>query len=108
MQQAGNQKMERCKHTEEDKKRTKLHYHIKLRETSQLLKPKAVQSLTATFMSPEDSAIGFSTSSTQHTLSLSPSTVDASTPHGMPALDAPEPPFHTDRLIRIRSGSNPD
>ena len=93
MQQAGNQKMERRKHTEEDKKRRKLHYHIKLRETRQLLKPKAVQNLTATLqvMSPEDSAIGFSTSSsTQDTLSLSPSTVDASTPHGMPALEAPE------------------
>ena len=92
MQQVGNQKMERRKHTEEDKKRRRLHYHIKRRETRRLLKPKAVQNLTATFqvMSPEDSAIGFSTSSTQDTVSLSPYTVDASTPHGMPALEAPE------------------
>ena len=41
-------------------------------------------------MSPEDSAIGFSVSFIQETVNLSPSTVDASTPHGMPELEAPK------------------
>ena len=54
--------MKRRGHTEEEKKRRRLHYHVKHREARKQLKPKAVRNLAAAFQatSPGDSAVGSS------------------------------------------------